>query len=147
MARLAEPGLAFSMPTAVGHLVGLVTYSEPELGSLCWIATQTFDHAPTGDDVRTIDSWRWPVWFPARSAIRRRIATEIAVVDIPAELSAFPTMRSGDRHIGWIAFNRVDGSDRSLGQTTDWELPIDKAVNDVRLREMVETNWHQRTQF
>ena len=142
--RLAEPGLAFTVPIKGGHLVGLVTHAEPDRGSLCWIAAPTFEHEPSVAEVAAITEWRWPVWFLARTAIRRRLARSVGVVDIPVALRAFPKMRSGSAQMGWIAFTREDGESRSYGPTTDWELPIGMMVNHTTLQEMVERDWHQK---
>lgn len=85
MAR-PQPGLAFSLPSDAGYIVGLVTHDVPKVGSLVWIATPTFDEEPTVEDVERIGSWRWPVLLPLE-----------AVVGVGEALLHFPTMRSGNR--------------------------------------------------
>lgn len=140
MARI-EPGLAFSMPISGGHLVGLYTHDVPRIGSLVWIATPTFREEPTLDVVNSVEEWRWPALFPLAPALRRKLVRAIGVVPVPLRLQRFPTMRSGDKVIGWVAFTKRNGEDHLLGPTTDRSLPIYSLVNDTRLREMVETDW------
>lgn len=135
------------MPIEGGHLVGLYTHERPPDGSLIWVAEWTFRQPPTVDEVAGIDRWRWPVFFPVAAAIRRRIVTPIGNIPIPSALVTLPTMRSGDRHIGWVAWDLGRGSDRNLGPTTDKSLPILQAVNDTALRWMVEANWRPEDQF
>lgn len=147
MVRLAEPGLAFSMPTSVGYLLGLVTHATPRIGSLAWIATQTFSTPPTVETVEAVDSWRWPVYFLAATAIRRKLALRVGMVPIPQRLRAFPTLRGGAQAMGWVAFTYVDGDQRLLGRTIDSTLPIYQIVNDTALREMVETGWRPEDDF
>ena len=95
-------------------------------------------------EVGAIGSWRWPVWFFARRAIRRKVAVPIGFVPIPGSLREFPILRSSDRQIGWVAVAGLDVVAVNLAPTHDWQLPISKIVNDVILTEMVESNWHQR---
>lgn len=137
-----RPGLAFSMPIENDErLVGLYTHEVPRHGSLVWIAEPTFGHDPTLADVASIKQWRWPVLVPLAAAIRSNVVTIIGEVPIPIELARFPTMRSGDRTIGWVAFTIERGEERILGPTSDRTLPIDYLVNATALREMVSTNW------
>ena len=145
--RLAELGSAFAVEIDGGYLVGLVTHADPQMGSLCWIAQPTFDHLPTADEVGAIAEWRWPVWFHARTAIQRGLATSIGNVPIPDRLAEMPTRRGGDRVLGWVAFRRIDGTDKLLGPTTDRELPISQMPNVAALMDMVERDWHQRDVF
>lgn len=145
--QLAEPGSAFAIEMEGGYLVGLVTHADPQMGSLCWIAKPTFDHVPTAAEVGSIAEWRWPVWFLARTAIRRKLATLCGIVPVPDRLAEMPTMRGGDRVIGWVALRRIDGTDKLFGPTTDRELPISQMPNVAALREMVERNWNQRDVF
>jgi hypothetical protein len=142
--RLAEIGSAFAIEIDGGFLVGLVTHADPQMGSLCWIARPTFDHVPTADEVDAIAEWRWPVWFLAHTAIRRKLAASIGIVSVPDNLATMPTMRGGDRVIGWVAFRRIDGTDKLLGPTTDRDLPISQMPNVAALKSMVERDWHQR---
>jgi hypothetical protein len=141
-----EPGLAFAMPIAGGYLAAIYTHEHPIDGSLVWIAQPTFDQLPTEEDVTAIRHWRWPVFYSVAAAIRRKVVVVIGQVAVPPDLRAFPIMRSGDRHIGWVAFKFVDGKDVNLGPTSDWKLPISKSVGDVSLREKVESNWRPEDQ-
>jgi hypothetical protein len=59
-----------------------MTHDVPRMGSLVWIAEPTFDEEPTIEQVQQIDQWRWPVFFPLSSALRRSIVTPIGVVPI-----------------------------------------------------------------
>lgn len=137
-----QPGLAFSMPVDDNQrLVGLYTYEVPRIGSLVWIAEPTFDTDPTPEEVASIHGWRWPILFPLAAAIRRHIVTVIGEVPIPLKLARFPTMRGGDKVIGWVAFTMDGGKEKLLGPTTDRSLPINYVVNDTALREMVTSNW------
>jgi hypothetical protein len=129
------------MPTEVGFLVGLVTHDVRKMGWLVWVAEPTFDEEPTSEQASGITEWRWPVLFPLAEAIREDVVSPIGRVAIPEALQAFPTLRSGHRKIGWVAFTEIDGVRRTLGPTTDASLPIYRIVNDIRLREMVVSNW------
>jgi hypothetical protein len=70
-----QPGLAFSLPSDAGYIVGIVTHDVQKVG---WIATPTFEEEPTVEEVERITSWRWPVLLPLEAAIRRvwRLASE-----------------------------------------------------------------------
>ena len=140
MAR-PTPGLAFSLPSDAGFIVGVVTHDVPKVGSLVWIATPTFDEEPTTNDVERIKTWRWPVLLPLEAAIRRHLVSPVGVVAVDEPLVEFPTMRSGNRKAGWVAFTEVNGVRRQLGPTEDRRLPIYQVVNDTRLKEMVVSNW------
>jgi len=140
MAR-PQPGLAFSIPSDAGYIVGVVTHDVPKVGSLVWIAKPTFAQQPTVDEVESIKSWRWPVLLPLEAAIRRHIVTPIGTVAVQKGLQQFPTMRSGNRKTGWVAFTEADGARRRLGPTNDPSLPIYQVVNDTRLKEMVVSGW------
>jgi hypothetical protein len=140
MAR-PQPGLAFSLPSDAGYIVGIVTHDIPKVGSLVWIATQTFEEEPTIEEVRGIASWRWPVLLPLEAAIRRHLVSPIGMIEVKEALQPFPMMRSGNRKAGWIAFTEVDGVRQQLGPTDDKSLPIYQVVNDTRLKEMVVSGW------
>jgi hypothetical protein len=135
------------MPSDAGFLVGLVTYDLPKFGTLVWIATPTFDEEPTRDQVKQITAWRWPIFFPLAAAIRRRIATPIGMIAVPATLQPFPIMRSGNKKAGWRAFTETGGIRRRLGPTDDASLPIYKIVNDTRLKEMVVSGWRPEDEW
>jgi hypothetical protein len=142
-----NPGLAFFVVCDLGFAVGLVTHDIPKTGSLIWIAEPTFEDEPTVADVKSIERWRWPVLFPLPAAIRRHIVTAIGEVPIPADLQSFPTLRSGNKSLGWTAFTERDGVRIRLGPTTDAQLPIYKVVNDTRLREMIVTGWRPEDEW
>lgn len=139
--RAIEPGLAFRMPIESGHLVGLFTHRDEEMGELVWIAEPTFSTPPSTEDVAAIRAWRWPAFFPLGPAIRRRLAEPVGYVPIPPSLSRFPTMRSGASRIGWIAITKHDGRDVNPGPTHDRSMPVYQLVNHTSLREKVEGGW------
>jgi len=141
MVSRLKPGLAFSLVCDLGFAVGLMTHHVERVGHLVWIAGRTFDDEPTLDDVARINSWRWPVFFPLETAIRRNLVTPIGEIPVPSALEAFPTLRSGNRKMGWIAFTEVNGVRRRLGPTSDPSVPIYKVVNDTRLKEMIVSGW------
>lgn len=118
-----------------------MTHEVPKVGAVVWIAEPIFDHEPTADEVREIDGWRWPVLFPLKAALRRRLVTAIGDVPLPAELRNFPVMRSGNKKMGWMAFAEVDGVRRRLGSAEDASIPIYQVVNDTALKEMIVTGW------
>jgi hypothetical protein len=62
-------------------------------------------------------------------------------------LQSFPTLRSGERRIGWVALTEIDGVRSTLGPTTDRSLPIYQIVNDTRLKEMVVSDWNPDDDF
>jgi hypothetical protein len=134
-------GVAFTMPTRVGHLVGVATDELPRIGTLVWIATPTFETEPTLGQVQSIHSWRWPTLFPLGAALRRKIVKRVGMLAIPPSIAEFPVMRSGGGFLPWVAFARVNGEDVNLGPTQDRSLPIYQIVNDTSLREKVETGW------
>lgn len=140
MAR-PKPGLAFSLVCDLGFAVGLVTHDLPKIGSLVWIAKPTFDEQPTQEQVRDINQWRWPVLFPLAAAIRRNLVTPLGSIEVPPDKKAFPTMRSGNKKMGWIAFTQVGGIRKRLGAATDPSLPIYQVVNDTALKEMIVSGW------
>jgi hypothetical protein len=80
--------------------------------------------------------------MPLQAAIRRHIVSPIGAVPIPEALQEFPTMRSGDRKIGWHAFTERGGVRKRFGPTDDRTLPIYQVVNDTMLKEMVVSDWH-----
>jgi hypothetical protein len=110
------------------------------MGSLVWIAEDTWDHQPHASEVAQIKSWRWPVFFPLGSAIRRGLVDRLGRVEVPAELSAYPRMRSGGGAQPWFVLE--DGEVVGVGTTTqDRTLPIAQLVNDTRLKEMIVSGW------
>jgi hypothetical protein len=146
MARL-QPGFAFSLVCDLGFAVGLMTHHVDRIGDLVWMAGPVFEEEPTIEDVEKIEDWRWPIFFPLGAAVRRRIVTSIGVVTVPAELRAFPVMRSGDKKLGWVAFTREDRAERLLGPATDPALPIYEVVNDTRLKEMLVSGWRPEQEW
>jgi hypothetical protein len=140
-------GLAFSLPTSVGYMVGLETLDIPRIGTLVWIAGPTFAHPPTLDDVRSIREWRWPTLFPVRAAIRRKIVDRIGPISVPEPLLEPPTMRGGGGPMGWVAFKGFGEGQQLLGQTRDRSLPIYEILNDSALREKIETGWMPSDEF
>jgi hypothetical protein len=135
------------MSTEVGFLVGLLTHDVSKVGSLVWVAKPTFDEKPTLEQTSEITEWRWPILFPLAAAIREDIVSPIGEVAIPKALQSFPTLRSGQRKIGWVAFTEIDGVRHTLGATTDPSLPIYQIVNDTRLRKMVVSDWRPDDNF
>ena len=140
MAR-PNPGLTFSLVCDLGFAVGLMTHDIRRIGSLVWIAEETFDEVPTLEQVHRLNRWRWPVFFPLSAAIRRKIATPLGMVAIPPALQQFPVMRSGNKKAGWMACTRKGGATKVLGPATDPSLPIYMVVNDTRLKEMIVSGW------
>src|SRR5437868_5935151 len=134
-------GMAFSMPTAVGHIVGIATHEVPRIGTLVWIALPTFDHVPMLSEATSIVDWRWPTLFPLPTAFRRKSVFRIGMVSIPAQLRDVPMMRGGGGPIGWVAFKGLGDEQRLLGRTEDRSLPIYEIANDVALREKIESGW------
>lgn len=140
MARVI-PGLAFSLVCDLGFAVCLVTHQVPRFGDLIWVAEPMFDDEPDVKTVEGIDRWRWPVFFPTGSAVRRKLVNPIGVIAIPTELKSFPRMRGGNRQMGWREVEYIDGVERVLGITRDALLPISQVVNDTRLKEMLVSDW------
>ncbi len=136
-----KPGLTFSLVSDLGFAVGLMTHHVERIGHLVWIADPTFDEEPTLEDAAKINSWRWPVFFPLEMAIRRKVVTPIGIIPVPPGLKAFPTLRSGNRKMGWTTFTEIKGVRRQLGPTSDPSIPIYKVVNDTRLKEMIVSGW------
>ena len=142
-----QPGFAFSIVCDLGFAVGVMTHDVPKVGSLVWIAEPTFDEEPTIEQVRHIDSWRWPVLFPLPAALRRGIVVPVGLIPLPPGLEQFPVLRSGNKSMGWIAFTEADGVRRRLGPATDPSLPIYKVVNDTRLKEMIVSGWRPEDEW
>lgn len=137
-----SPGLAFTLASDAGLIVGLVTHDRPPVGSLVWVAQPTFDGPPTLTEAQAIDRWRWPVFFPVATALRRRIVDSVGTVEVPAALTRFPVLRSGSRAAGWQAFTEDDAGTRlQLGPAADASVPVYQVVNDTRLREMIVSGW------
>ena len=126
-----------------------MTHDVPRMGSLVWIAEPTFDEEPTIEQVQQIDQWRWPVFFPLSSALRRSIVTPIGVVPIPSALKPFPLMRGGNPQLGWQRVRIVDCSlpSQPLGPATDPSLPMYRIVNDARLKEMIVSGWRPENEW
>ena len=132
-----DVGVAFSMRCDLGFTVGLCTHRHARLGALIWIAHDVWDEFPTCDDVLTIDRWRWPVFFPLGTALRRHMADRICRIAIPPELAEFPRLRNGGNGQPWMEYR-----DGELGPTTlDCDLPIAMIVNDTALKAMIVTAW------
>ncbi len=136
-----KPGLAFSVSCGLGFAVGLMTHHVERIGHLVWIAVPVFGEEPTVEDVTAISQWRWPVFFPLGAAIRRKIVTPIGVIPVPPALVAFPTLRGGNKQMGWMAFTEIDGVRRLLGLAHDSSIPISKVVNDVSLKQKIVSGW------
>ncbi len=136
-----EPGLAFWIVCDAGFAVGLMTHHRPKVGHLVWIAQDTFGDPPTEADVRSIERWRWPVFFPLGAALRRGIVTKVADVPVPAGLERWPTMRSGNRQMGWTLVNFEGPGTLPRRPANDSSIPIYSVVNDTALREMIVSNW------
>lgn len=142
MVARVVPGLAFSLVCDLGFAVGLVTHQVPRIGDLTWLAEPVFDDEPDAKAVEAIEKWRWPVFFPAGAALRRKIISPIGVVETPAKLRAFPRMRGGNRQMGWreVRYN-TNGAEQVLGVVNDPAMPICEVVNDTRLKEMLVSGW------
>jgi hypothetical protein len=136
-----QPGLAFSLIFDLGFAVGLMTHKSQQMGDLVWLAVPVFDEEPTAEQVRSIEEWRWPIFFPLSAAVRQKVVTPIAVVPIPSALRDFPVMRSGANQLGWRTFTEIDGKRRDLGVAKDSSLPPGLLVNDTALKEMLVTGW------
>lgn len=92
-------------------------------------------------EVEKVQRWRWPVFFPLSTALRRKIVSPIGVVPVPPALDRFPVLRSRDGRGGWALVKFVDGASQPCGPATDPALPIYRVVNDTRLREMIVSGW------
>jgi hypothetical protein len=136
-----RPGLAFSLVCDLGFAVGLMTHRTEQTGDLVWLATPVFDEEPTAEQVRSIEEWRWPIFFPLSAAVRQKAVTPIAEVPIPSALKDFPVMRSGAPGLGWRAFVDIDGKRKDLGVAKNSSLPAGLLVNDTALKEMLVTGW------
>lgn len=141
MARIFEPGLAFSLHTNIGFAVGVATHDIPRHGSLVWMAEPVFPAPPTLERVGEIDAWRWPVFFPLDHAIRTDQASVLGVIALPPELEAFPQLRASQGPGRWVLVHFRDGKPRSGGVTDDPTLPIDMVVNDTALRNLIATGY------
>lgn len=108
------------------------------------MAEPVFDEEPGIQDVAHIRRWRWPVFFPLAAAIRRKLVNPIGVTSVPAGLTQFPVMRSGRKGHGWVLARLVDGKLEPTGPTSDPSLPIYQIVNDIRLKEMLVSDWRPR---
>ena len=139
VSRRLNPGLAFWLVCDRGFAVGLMTHHRERIGHVIWMAEPFFDNEPTGEDVKAISRWRWPVLFPLGAALHRKTVTRIGQVEVPAALRPPPTFRSKMGSAGWVAVDVVE--DKRLGPTTDRSLPIYSVVNDTRLKEMLITDW------
>jgi hypothetical protein len=142
-----EPGLAFYLICDLGFAIGLVTHDTPKIGSLIWIAEPTFESEPMLEQVRQIDRWRWPIFFPVGAAVRRKVVTPLGVISVPRALKQFPVMRSGNKGAGWMAFTEMDGHRQSLDAAADPSIPIYKVVNDTRLKEMIVSGWKPQQEW
>jgi hypothetical protein len=136
-----EPGLAFSIVCDLGFAVGLATHHIDRIGHLVWIAEPIFDEEPTIQDVEKINQWRWPVFFLLGAAVRRKSIIPIGAISIPPGLEVFPLMRGGNKTLGWRIVTFTGGRSQTLGPAADPTLPIYKIVNEIRLREMLVSEW------
>jgi hypothetical protein len=136
-----QPGLAFSVPLDARNALGVMTKELPRIGALVWIGSETFAEAPTLLDAESNDRWRWPVFFPLASAVRKKLVDPLGVIALPPEIALSPRMRSGNKARGWVACEERDGQMVPIGPTSDPSLPIYSVVNLTRLKEMVSTNW------
>jgi hypothetical protein len=140
MSRKVTPGLAFHLVCDRGFAVGLHTYRDPQMGPLVWLADRFWDDEPTVDDASRIDRWKWCVFFPLGAALRRGLVTALGHIPVPPEIAGFPVMRAGSSAQGWYVV-RGPGRTWPLEATTDARLPPRIVVNDVRLKEMLVSNW------
>jgi hypothetical protein len=135
-----DVGVAFALVCDRGFAVGLCTHRHAAMGHLVWMATPFFDELPTTDDVVSITSWRWPVFYPLGAALHRRMVIRIGRVEIPQSLRPFPAMRGGGGAQPW--FEHRDGRLGGLGTPTeDRNLPIKMIVNHEMMKEMLTTGW------
>lgn len=140
MAAAVGPGVAFSIVTDRGFAIGLCSHRHERLGPLVWLAEGFWDDEPLVEDVATVSNWRWCVFFPLGSALRTRTVARIGRVDIPPALVPFPVLRSGQ--VGHAWYRSGNGEFRvPLVATDDRDLPIAMSVNEVRLKEMLITDW------
>jgi hypothetical protein len=145
--RRSLPGLAFSLPTDAGFVIGLATHDIPRLGTLIWISRETYDEEPGTSEASGVNDWRWPIFFPLNAALRGRIATKIGHVPIPDHLAQMPVMRSragSGRAAGWNLVELPESGSpgtRVAGSANDPKVPIYQIVNDTRLKEMVASGW------
>ena len=141
MAPRVQPGYAFSIVCDLGFAVGLVTHVTKRIGSFVWVAVDIFDEEPTAADVSALAGWRWPVWLPLGAMARRKLVIPLGLVDIPLPLRSYPIMRGGYKDQWKRIAITEDGTSEILHGKPHPSLPIDQIVNDVRLKEMLVTNW------
>jgi hypothetical protein len=136
-----QPGYAFSIVCDLGFAVGLTTHVTKRMGSFVWIAQPMFDEEPTAADAASVRAWRWPTWLPLGPMAHRKLVIPLGMVPIPEELREYPVMRSGMGH-QWsrIAISE-DGTGVRASGVVDPSMPINQAVNDTRLREMLVLGW------
>lgn len=136
------PGLAFSLVCDLGFAVGLVTHVVPGMTDLVWLADSVFEDPPDLADVASVAQWRWPIFFPARAAVRRKLVDTIGIVEIPAGLKQMPPMRGGGRQMGWREMSLEDGVYQMVpGGTAERSMPIASIVNLEALRQMLVEGW------
>jgi len=136
-----DVGLAFTFICDRGFAVGLCTHRHAKMGHFVRLADPFFSEYPSKDQVDSIESWRWPVFYPLGAALRLKTVDRIARMAIPVALETFPTMRRGGTGgQPWMGYR--DGHLGGLGPTTeDRDLPVVTIVNHERLKEMLVTGW------
>lgn len=136
------PGFAFALTCDSGFILSVATHQDKQYGDLIWVARDVYDETPPIDAVGTNQGWRWPVYFPTRAALRRRLILPVGTAPIPTPLSRLPVLRSGGRELGWRA---VEFDGELWRQVPDVAahpgLPILQIINDTLLKERVVSNW------
>jgi hypothetical protein len=72
-----ESGVAFSLVTDSGFVVGVVSQQVSRIGALVWISEATFEEEPDLAAARCITLWRWPISFPLGAYLHRKVAVRL----------------------------------------------------------------------
>jgi hypothetical protein len=147
MAVPIEVGTVFWISTDRGFALGIMTQKHvdrPRYGPLVWMADRFFDEPPRISDVEGV-GWRWCVFFPLGTAVRRRVVEVVGHAEVPEALKAFPTLRTGG--IKGVDHRRgiYENGDltRPVRDATDHDrqLNVVQAVDDTALIDMLVSGW------
>ena len=139
-------GLAFAILTDRGFAIGLKTHKVSTVGELAWLSEPFFETVPSREEVEALADWRWCVFFPVTTGLRRKMLIRIGSVEIPEGLQEIPPLRAQSVSGDWLRYEHGDIVHPS-GECKDPTVQVLQVVNYEMLREMLVTNWRPQDRW
>jgi hypothetical protein len=137
----ARVGLGFWFATDLGFVAGVITHRVARYGWLVWIGVPIFEEPPSAESINSIAEWRWPIFYPAGTALNKGVISPVGMVEVPQDLRPFPSMRCPWTRTRWLEVRLSDDELVEIGATANMSLPILKIVNHTELVSKVTSGW------